>query len=235
MAQQSHEASRKTALGGEMGMIAIWDEAMDIFKNICDESLLRGDVKSFDDVQKKIESVSKVASGLDPEHQEKWDKARRVGLDSLKYLKMLVGVASKASSLGFVPAGAADITSNALCFVFDIPIAIRRYHHAINDVFGKVSTALSQFRIYDSMESIDASLDDLLVQEIRRVMVSFVKLCAHVVKFRQSSRWKRLRQDFKSILDEDSGLNDEMTKFEHALQQKGEIERTIRLAQVVDT
>lgn len=119
--------------------------------------------------------------------------------------------------------------------MFDIPIAIRRYHDAINDVFGKVSTALSQFRIYDSMESIDASLDDLLVQEIRRVMVSFVKLCAHVVKYRQSSRLKRLRQDFKSIFDEDSGLNDEMTKFEHALQQKGEIERTITLAQVVDT
>lgn len=99
MAQQSSEATRKTALGGEIGMTAIWDEAIDSFKNICGESLLRGDVRSFDDVQKKIESVSKVASGFDPEQEEKWDKAKRVGLDSLKYLKMLVGVASKASSL----------------------------------------------------------------------------------------------------------------------------------------
>lgn len=99
MAQQSSEATRKTALGGEIGMTAIWDEAIDSFKNICGESLLRGDVKSFDDVQKKIESVSKVASGFDPEQEEKWDKAKRVGLESLKYLKMLVGVASKASSL----------------------------------------------------------------------------------------------------------------------------------------
>ncbi|KAG6354262.1 hypothetical protein INS49_004867 [Diaporthe citri] len=235
MAQQSPEATRKTALGGEIGMTAIWDEAIDGFKDICGESLLRGDVKSFDDVQKKIESVSKVAGGFDPEQEEKWDKAKRVGLDSLKYLKMLVGVASKASSLGFVPAGAADITSNALCFVFDIPLAIKGYHDAINDVFGKVSTSLSQFRIYDSMESIDASLDGLLLQEIRTVMVSFVKLCAHVVKYRQGSRWKRLRQDFKSIFDDDSGLNGEMTKFKDALQRKHEIEGTITLAQVVDT
>lgn len=99
MEQQSPEATRRTALGGDIGMMAIWDEAINSFKNICGESLLRGDVKSFDDVQKKIERVSKVASGLDPEEEEKWDKAKRVGLDSLKYLKMLVGVASKASSL----------------------------------------------------------------------------------------------------------------------------------------
>lgn len=99
MEQQSPEAMRRTALGGDIGMMAIWDEAINSFKNICGESLLRGDVKSFDDVQKKIERVSKVASGLDPEEEEKWDKAKRVGLDSLKYLKMLVGVASKASSL----------------------------------------------------------------------------------------------------------------------------------------
>ncbi|KAK7717935.1 hypothetical protein SLS63_010585 [Diaporthe eres] len=235
MSQQSPEATGKTALGGDIGMTTIWGEAIDSFKDICGESLLKGDVKSFDDVQKKIESVSKVASGLDPEQEEKWDKAKRVGLDSLKYLKMLAGVASKASSLGLVPAGAADITSNALCFVFDIPVAIRRYHDAINAVFSKVSTALSQFRIYDSMESIGASLDDLLVQEIRKVMVSFVKLCAHVVKYRQGSRWRRLRQDFKSIFDEDSGLKEEMTKFEDALQQKRDVERTITLAQVVDT
>lgn len=119
--------------------------------------------------------------------------------------------------------------------MFDIPVAIKGYHDAINDVFGKVSTALSQFRIYDSMESIDASLDDLLVQEIRAVMVSFVKLCAHVVKYRQGSRWKKLRQDFKSIFDDDSGLNREMTKFQDALQRKHDIEGTITLAQVADT
>lgn len=119
--------------------------------------------------------------------------------------------------------------------MFDIPVAIKGYHDAINDVFGKVSTALSQFRIYDSMESIDASLDGLLLQEIRTVMISFVRLCAHVVKYQQGSRLRKLLQDVKSIFDDDSGLNGEMTKFKEALQRKHNIEGTITLAQVVDT
>lgn len=119
--------------------------------------------------------------------------------------------------------------------MFEIPVAIKRYHDAINDVFSKVSTALSQFQVYDSMNSLDASLDGLLVQEIGSVMLSVVKLCAHVVKYRQGSWLRRLRQDVKSIFDEDSDLNGEMATFKDALQHLRDIEGTITLAQVVDT
>jgi hypothetical protein len=111
------------------------------------------------------------------------------------------------------PGSVATITSSALCFVFDIPEAIKGYEDAIDKVFGEISSALSQFQIYTSMEHVD----QLLVRHIRLVMVSFVKLYAHVVKFRQGRKRDRLLQRVKSIFDDDLGLAGEMTEFKRVL------------------
>ncbi|KAJ7368513.1 hypothetical protein DFH08DRAFT_676529 [Mycena albidolilacea] len=214
---------------GEMSKM--WAEVAKAFESICGESLQKGDVKNFDDVQRKIESSSKASYGLDAEQDDKWDKAKSVGLQSLKYLKMLVGAASQASSFVPIPASVANITGTALCFVFDIPEAIKGYNDAINHVFGEVSSALSQFQIYQSMDNVDP----LLIKQIHQVMVSFVKLCAHVVKYRQGRKRDRLLRQIKSIFDDDSGLTDEMDKFKRALQQQRDVEGTIMLAVVVET
>lgn len=75
----------------------IWAEAAKRFQEICGESLQRGDVKNFDDVKKKIENVNKQPYGASDEQDDKWDKAKSVGLQSLKYMKMLLGAASQAA------------------------------------------------------------------------------------------------------------------------------------------
>lgn len=75
----------------------IWAEAAKRFQEICGESLQRGDVKTFDDVRKKIENVNKQPYGASDEQDDKWDKAKSVGLQSLKYMKMLLGAASQAA------------------------------------------------------------------------------------------------------------------------------------------
>ncbi|KAF7368172.1 putative neutral amino acid permease protein [Mycena venus] len=227
--KQLVEAPETKPPEGEMSKM--WAEAAKAFESICGESLQKGDVKNFDDVQRKIESSSKASYGLDVEQDDKWDKAKSVGLQSLKYLKMLVGAASQASSFVPIPASVANITSTALCFVFDIPEAIKGYNDAINLVFGEVSSALSQFQIYQSMDNVDP----LLIRRIHQVMVSFVKLCAHVVKYRQGRKRDRLLRQIKSIFDDDSGLADEMKKFKQALQQQRDVEGTITLAVVVET
>jgi Cdc6-like AAA superfamily ATPase len=125
----------------------------------------------------------------------------------------------------------ANITGTALCFVFDIPQSIKGYNDAINLVFGEVSSALSQFQIYQSMDNVDP----LLIKRIHHVMVSFVTLCAHVVKYRQGHKWDRILRQIKSIFDNDSGLADEMDKFKRALQLQRDVEGTIMLAVVVET
>lgn len=81
-------------------MDEIWIKAAKAFEEICGESLQRGDIKGFDDVRKKIEGGGEAStSDADPDHEAKWKKAKSAGLLSLQYLKLLVGAASKASSL----------------------------------------------------------------------------------------------------------------------------------------
>lgn len=220
----------KKLSGQEMSMKEMWDAAAKAFEEICGESLQRGDIKGFNDVQMKIEAINKASFGP-AEEADKWNKAKSVGLKSLKFLKMLVGAASQASSIIPIPSSAANIASSALCFVFDIPQAIKGYNDAINQVFGEVSSALSQFKIYTSMENIDPEL----IQRIHLVMISFVKLCAHVVKYRQGRKRDRLLRQIKSIFDEDSGLGDELAEFKRVLQQQRDVEGTVTLAVVVET
>ncbi|KAJ7619345.1 hypothetical protein FB45DRAFT_930509, partial [Roridomyces roridus] len=213
---------------GDAIMKEMWETAAKEFEKICGESLTRGEMKSFEDVQKRIEKAS---YGPDAGPEDKWDKAKNVGLQSLKYLKMLVGAVSQVSSFTPIPAVAANVTSSALAFVFDIPQAIKGYNDAVDQVFSEVSSALSQFQIYGSMEKIDPAL----AKQIHLVLTSFVKLCAHVVKYRQGSRRARLLRHLKSVFDDDSGLSDEMTEFKRVLQQQRDIEGTLTLAAVVET
>ncbi|KAI1100300.1 hypothetical protein F4804DRAFT_319299 [Jackrogersella minutella] len=215
----------------EASVKEMWAAAAKAFEDICGESLQRGDVKGFDDVQRMIEGVNKASYGTDAEQTDKWDKAKSVGLKSLKYLKLLVGAASQASSFIPIPSSAASIASSALCFVFDIPEAIKGYNDAVNQVFSEVSSALSQFQIYASMKNVDP----VVIQRIHLVMISFVKLCAHVVKYRQGRKRDRLLRQIKSIFDEDSGLGNEMAEFKRVLQQQRDVEGTVTLAVVAET
>ncbi|TFB02602.1 hypothetical protein CCMA1212_005402 [Trichoderma ghanense] len=216
---------------GVLSMQQIWDMAAKEFESICGESLQRGEVKSFDDVQSKIRNASQGSKEADEEQNAKWEKAKSVGLESLKYLKMLVGAASQASSFIPIPDAAANITGSALCFVFDIPEKIKGYNDAIDQVFGEVSSALSQFHIYKTI----GNPDPLLIQQIHLVLVNFVKVCAHVVKYRQGRRRDRFLKQIKSVFDDDSGLADQMAEFRRALQQQRDVEGTVTLAAVVET
>lgn len=115
--------------------------------------------------------------------------------------------------------------------MFNIPEAIKGYNDAINQVFDEVSSALSQFHIYKSIDNVDP----LLIKQIHLVLISFVKVCAHVVKYRQGRKRDRIFRQFKSIFDDDSGLADQMSEFRRLLQQQRDVEGTVTLAVVVET
>ncbi|EGR45332.1 uncharacterized protein TRIREDRAFT_111202 [Trichoderma reesei QM6a] len=231
--QLAGDASSNQPPKGLLSMQQMWDAAAKDFESICGESLQKGHkVKSFDDVQDKIRNANQGSpQDGDEEQNAKWEKAKSVGLESLKYLKMLVGAASQASSFIPIPEAAANITGSALCFVFDIPDKIKGYNDAIDQVFGEVSSSLSQFYIYKTI----SHADPRLIQQIHLVLVNFVKVCAHVVKYRQGRRRDRIFQQIKSVFDDDSGLAAQMTDFRRALQQQRDVEGTVTLAAVVET
>jgi hypothetical protein len=249
---QRSEASRGVTAKEEASMEMMWAQAAAAFETICGESLKKGEVKSFEDVQRKIETTCDNASSIESKPEDKWDVAKSVGLKSLEYLKRLVVVASEASSLvGWhtiswriyagstneirsqipIPAAAASITSTALCFVFDIPQIVRGYNEAIDSIFSDVSSALSQFHIYKSTEG----LDPVLIRHIHLVLVSFVRICAHVVNYRQGRKRDRFWERVKVVFDGNSDLEDELTEFKRLLQGQRDVEGTITLALVMET
>lgn len=98
---------------GLISMQHLWDLAAKDFESICGESLQKGEVKSFDDVQNRIRDAHQGPQAADEGDQSaKWAKAKSVGLESLKYLKMLVGAASQASSFVYQPSGPAMVSTN---------------------------------------------------------------------------------------------------------------------------
>ncbi|PNS19328.1 hypothetical protein CAC42_2505 [Sphaceloma murrayae] len=221
----------RTTDAENMDMSKVWMEAAEAFKQICGESLQVGQIRTFDDVQKQIEGGNKASYGLDPAQQTKWEKTKGVAFTSLKYLKLLVGAAAQASAFIPLPSSAVNITSNALLMVFDIPGAVKGYNDAIDEVFNEVSSVLSQFRLYSATQQIHK----LLIQQIHLVMVSFVKVCAQVVKHRQGSRLERVFKRTKSILEGDTELGGEMAAFKRLLQQQRDVEGTLTLTTVLET
>ncbi|KAK7994744.1 Nacht and tpr domain containing protein [Apiospora arundinis] len=218
----------------ELKVKEIWTAADAEFFKLTGKSLQNGPIKSFEDVRVEIESRSKPPSGDTPSATEdRWDKEKfkSAGLKVLKCLKMLVGAATQLSEFLPIPSGpVATMCANALTMVLDIPQAIRDLNEAISEVFTKVSSLLSQFRIYERLDKVD----NLLARQIHLVMVSFVKICAHVVNYQQGGSWERLKHKTKkAILNDDSGLKAEMSNFETLVQQQRHVEGTVVLEEVI--
>lgn len=95
--QQSAKPDAKPPSGGA-AIDDLWDEAAKSFEEICGKSLQKGKVKSFDDVQRTIENNGQGIASGDSSHQAEWDTAKNIGLQSLKYLKLLVSVAAQGAS-----------------------------------------------------------------------------------------------------------------------------------------
>ncbi|KAJ7619352.1 hypothetical protein FB45DRAFT_156829 [Roridomyces roridus] len=198
----------------EGSLKAMWAQAAQEFEDICGASLTKSEIPSFDDVLNKIATQ---ASDAGP--KDKWAKPKKLGLEVLKGTKTLVDAASLASSAIPLPAAATNVIFAALDHALVIPQSIKGGIDTINGVFSHISAALSELRIYDSMPNIDPSL----AAGIQLILMSFVKLCAYVVKYRQGGWKARLRQTCKSIFG-DSDLTDDLAAFDQLVKQQHDIE-----------
>lgn len=120
------------------------------------------------------------------------------------------------------------MTTQALSLVFNIPEPTKQYSEVIGEAFGEISSALSQFRIYEFMDRVDS----LLIWQTHQVLINSINLCAHVVRHIQMSRSRRRA---KRILDEDSYLKKALADFCRTVQQQSGVEGTITLRVVMET
>ena len=53
-------------------MKELWEEAANAFESICGNSLMKGEIRSFQDVEKKIESSGKASYDIGAGQDNKW-------------------------------------------------------------------------------------------------------------------------------------------------------------------
>ena len=119
-----------------------------------------------------------------------------------------------------------------MSFVLDIPQKIVDYRDAINDVFKQLSSKLSQIHIYKTIDKVN----ELLLTQIHQVMISFVKVCAHVVKYKQGGTRQQWTTHLRDILKkDDTEFKTEMASFGTATQRLHEVEGTVTLATAIES
>lgn len=207
----------------EMSFDDLWDKAAKYFEDVCGKSLRDGNIRTFDDVEKQIEKQNQLYSDSDDKSKNRWEKTKGMGLETLKYLRALLGVASSASSVTPFPL-AAEMTSRALDFVLSVPQQNHDYNEAVDKVFPHVSTALAEFKIYRKIDN------KPLLPEIHHVLGCFVRLCALVVKHHQGGKRALIKGVLNRALRIDDELDQQLVEFNQAMQSKHYLQATITLS-----
>lgn len=110
-----------------------------------------------------------------------------------------------------------------------MPQSIHEFHGTIDAVFGIVGPTLSQFKIYERIELFSA-IDPELNTAIHKVMISFVDICALSIVLRKGSKWSRFKAATKkALLQDDSGLKDEIEQFERLIRGQQHVQATLTL------
>ncbi|EHK18004.1 uncharacterized protein TRIVIDRAFT_122489, partial [Trichoderma virens Gv29-8] len=202
----------------------MWDEAGKRFLARTQKSLDLKPPKNIDDIREMIERRYDPSSPADSDGSH--ERAKRIGLNILSCLKLLGGVAAQGAELVFQPAG---VCFNAISLLLDVPQSIHEFHGTIDAVFGIVGPTLSQFKIYERIELFN-TIDPELNTAIHKVMISFVDICALSIVLQKGSRWKRIKAATKqALLNDDSGLKDEIDQFEKLVQGQQNVQATLTL------
>ncbi|KAK4085703.1 uncharacterized protein Triagg1_693 [Trichoderma aggressivum f. europaeum] len=208
----------------DLSIRGMWDEAGRRFQARTQKSLDLKPPKSIDDIRDMIERRYDPSSPADSDGGH--EGAKRIGLNILSCLKLLGGVAAQGAELVFQPAG---VCFNAISLLLDVPQSIHEFHGTIDAVFGIVGPTLSQFKIYERIELFN-TIDPELNTAIHKVMISFVDICALAIGLQKGSRWKRFKAATKqALLNDDSGLKDEIDQFEKLVKGQQNVQATLPL------
>ncbi|PNP55504.1 hypothetical protein THARTR1_04334 [Trichoderma harzianum] len=208
----------------DLSIRGMWDEAGRRFQARTQKSLDLKPPKSIDDIRDMIERRYDPSSPADSDGGH--ERAKRIGLNILSCLKLLGGVAAQGAELVFQPAG---VCFNAISLLLDVPQSIHEFHGTIDAIFGIVGPTLSQFKIYERIELFN-TIDPELNTAIHKVMISFVDICALAIVLQKGSRWKRIKAATKqALLNDDSGLKDEIEQFEKLVKGQQNVQATLTL------
>ena len=125
---------------------------------------------------------------------------------------------------------------NALGVLLDIPAKIRHFHKTVATMFEALGPALAMYRIYKDKQEFD-NVHPEVNRAVHNIMISFVNICGLYQKLRgNQSKAKRFWTDCKAaLLNDDSGVSDEIEKFEKLTKIHKDLQATQTLNEVLKT
>ena len=106
--------------------------------------------------------------------------------------------------------------------MLDVPQRVKEFHELIAGLFGEVSVALTQFRIYARIQEFSSMVSEL-IENVHKVMISFVDVCALSIELQSGSSWKSFRRDAKWVLfNNDSGVKQALEDFRSRVHKQGQ-------------
>ncbi|EFX01558.1 nacht and tpr domain containing protein [Grosmannia clavigera kw1407] len=216
----------------DLSMAEMWQEAAVRFKERTGTTLSLKPAKTLDDCIAEIEKRQLPAPSLSTETVSTRDKAKQYGINILRCLKLLGGVAAEGAEMVFAPS---SLCFNALSLLLDVPENIQDFHSAVDGLFETLGPSLGVFRIYERIEQFK-NIEPELKQAIQRVMISFIDICALYIKLRNSGRWRKFKAATKLILlDDDSGVKSEVEHFKTLTAAHGSVQATQTLKTVLES
>ncbi|PWY76800.1 hypothetical protein BO83DRAFT_436284 [Aspergillus eucalypticola CBS 122712] len=180
------------------------------------------DVKSFEDLMKKISSGEK---GDDDESRE----TRQKFLAIVSALQTLTGPVKCATDIAFSPASAC---ASALSFILEIPSKVHGIHESIRAVIDEVEPRFTEIRVYYGMGTV---IDPVLIISVCNVMMAFIILCAQCVKLLEKGKAYRYFKEGKWIMSNQNPIRDSLDKLKALAEQKEQVQSMIILKEILNS
>lgn len=142
-------------------------------------------------------------------------------------VEVIGAFAAQGASLIYAPAG---MCFNAIAFLIEAPRQIKKVYDTLRGLFEEVQDFLVKFKVLKRIDD-RMGLDEDLVLNTNKILISFVKICGLSIKLLEGSRFMTAAKVL--FLQDDSGVGAELENFRHLAQSQSYLVGTVTLEHVL--
>ncbi|KAF2228666.1 hypothetical protein EV356DRAFT_457297 [Viridothelium virens] len=213
----------------EVNFEEMWEQAAKKFEQKTSKNLRGSRDRSLEEA---IGVLREKFDAQDPDSGGRQQRIKELATNVLKFIQLLGGIAAQGASMVFGPA---TLCFNAVQFLMDIPAKISKFYADLEQLFGKISTFLTQFKIFRRIEQFP-KVDMDLKECVNQVLVTFVDALAISINILGASKWKHVVHISKLVLfDHDSGIHDTLKEFERLTLNQSRVIDGVTLENVLES
>ncbi|KAL9082575.1 MAG: hypothetical protein Q9165_008855 [Trypethelium subeluteriae] len=207
----------------------MWEQAAKRFEQKTSKSLKSSRNRSLE------EAIGFLRERFDTEDTDsdgRQQRIKKLATNVLKLIQLVGGIAAQGASMVFGPA---TLCFNAMQFLMDIPAKISKFYADLELLFRKISTFLTQFKIFRRIEQFP-EVDMDLKECTNQILVTFVDALAISINILGASKWKQVVHTSKLVLfDNDSGIHNTLKEFERLTLNQSRVIDGVTLENVLES